>query len=609
MRGPRIAFHDSRLDQSLDFPHDSARVKNKAASIFVILAAAFAVYWPSLHNGFVWDDTALVLLDPLIRSWRLIPDGFNHFLFTDATAANFYRPLQRLTFTADYAIYGFVPWGYHLTNLILHALAGVALFFFLTELISQFQGSQKVNAARLSLLSSLLWVIHPVHNAAVIYVSGRADLLAALFGFTGLYLALRKHSWGAALCFLAALLSKESGIASLLTWLCIMGFKQIPIRRWLFLLPLIGLFYFGLRGSAEKTPVPQRPPMSLSARPVLMARALGEYAGLLIAPVNLHMERDLTGVGWEGQPGLLQQARLREYQTLLGVLLAIGFVLWMRWTKRSSQAGWICLLGFLIAYLPISNLFTLNATAAEHWLYVPSAYLIAALLLSLATLRFSTPAFAVIYGVWFLFFGIRTFQRNPDWKDQKTFVLATIADGGDSARMLVQLGMIETAEGHPENGLSLFKEAFRRTPGQPMMRLNLAKAYLRLGDLQKARQFLMPCLESDETRAQALLDLTALEFKETGRRNLDYLRQASELSPNMWSVRRRYILGFVQTGNLAGAITELRGLLDQQPYRAESWHLLGDLLQKAGERDLSRRAYAQAADYDVHDDKARELAR
>jgi hypothetical protein len=58
----------------------------------------FITYASALRNGFVWDYIALILRDPLIRSWRLIPEGFNHFLFLDATASDFYRPVQRLTY-------------------------------------------------------------------------------------------------------------------------------------------------------------------------------------------------------------------------------------------------------------------------------------------------------------------------------------------------------------------------------------------------------------------------------------------------------------------------------------------------------------------------------
>ena len=92
-----------------------------------LVAIVFAVYAPALRNDFVWDDTALVLRDPLIRSWRLIPEGFRHFLFTDATASDFYRPIQRLTYTFDYALFVFRPAGYHLSNIVFHALTALAL--------------------------------------------------------------------------------------------------------------------------------------------------------------------------------------------------------------------------------------------------------------------------------------------------------------------------------------------------------------------------------------------------------------------------------------------------------------------------------------------------
>jgi len=89
-------------------PSTVARVfrPSRLLSVFVIMLGTFVAYWPAMRNSFVWDDTALVLRDPLIRSWRLTPDAFREFLFLDATASAFYRPLQRLTFTADYALWG-----------------------------------------------------------------------------------------------------------------------------------------------------------------------------------------------------------------------------------------------------------------------------------------------------------------------------------------------------------------------------------------------------------------------------------------------------------------------------------------------------------------------
>lgn len=583
-------------------------MKKKAAYIFLIIVTAFAVYWPSLQNGFVWDDTALILRDPFIRSWRLIPDGIGHFLFTDATAADFYRPIQRISYTADYAWFAFQPWGYHLSNIILHALAAVALFLFLAELIAEFESGRKINASLLALLASLVWVVHPLHSSAVIYVSGRADLLAAMFGFAGLFFALRGRTPFAAACFLAAMLSKESGVAAIATWFLILIFRRAPLRKWLAVAVVIFAAYLGLRFSAEKMPSPPREPVPMAERPILITRALAEYAGLLLAPVNLHMERNLTGVGYKDVAGVLRQARLREYQALLGVLLVIAFGIWLRWAKRKSPALFLFLLGFLAAYLPVSNFFSLNANAAEHWLYVPSAYLIAAAFVSLTFTRISTPALAAVYVAWFLMLGTRTFLRNADWKDQRSFIESTIANGGDSARMLINLGMIESSDGHAKIAVAYITEALRRAPDQPLARLNLASAYIKLHDYTKARELLKKAEETPETRAQALQDLTSLDFFENHIFRIDLLREAAELSPDNWPTRERYIKALDETGQTQAAVQELRGLLEKQSYRAESWHLLGDLLVKIQRRDIAKQAYGQAADYDVHDDVAREKA-
>ena len=77
----------------------------KIWAALILIAVVFISYAPAVRNGFVWDDTALVLRDPLIRSWRLIPEGFNHVLFVDATASDFYRPIRRLIYTIDYAAF------------------------------------------------------------------------------------------------------------------------------------------------------------------------------------------------------------------------------------------------------------------------------------------------------------------------------------------------------------------------------------------------------------------------------------------------------------------------------------------------------------------------
>src|SRR6266480_7448342 len=150
----------------------------------------FATHAPALRATFVWDDTALVLRDPLIRSWRLIPEGFQHFLFVDATASNFYRPLQRLTYAMEYWACIFNPTPYHVTNILLHAVAAVALFAFALALLRLY-GMGEQRRLIVASISTAAWALHPLHSAVVDYVAGRADSLAVIFGFVGLYFAIR----------------------------------------------------------------------------------------------------------------------------------------------------------------------------------------------------------------------------------------------------------------------------------------------------------------------------------------------------------------------------------------------------------------------------------
>lgn len=548
-----------------------------------------------------------MLRDPLIRSWRLIPEGFRHFLFTDATASNFYRPLQRLTYTWDYAWFAFTPWGWHFTNILLHAAAAVMLFLFLEKASFAFTESRR---SFLAAIAALIWAIHPMQTSAVCYVAGRADLLAALFAFASLYLAMRKTlmtTLGAALCFLCAMLSKESGGTVLLIWLVLLLFKQQQLWRWLAVTLVITSLYALLRFSAQHETPPQfTPPPSLAARPILVARAWAEYAGLLVAPMHLHMERDVLPFGHGDLQTTVHLARWREFQTLLGVALIGAFIAWARWAKRRESLVLTMLLAFVLAYVPISNLLPLNATAAEHWLYFPGAFLLAAAVWSASRLPLSRAAAMTILLLWMGFLAWQTFTRNFDWRDQRTFLERNIAEGGDSARMLINLGLIETAENHPRIAIGHFTNALQRSPDQPFALLGLANAYLRERDFNKAREQLAKASQNPFVHAKALLDLARLENIENGTHRLDLLREAAQLAPNNWSIQQVYVKELADAGQLREAISYLRDLTERQPFRAESWRLLGDLWMMAKQPDSAQRAYQRAAALDVHDTISRE---
>ena len=580
----------------------------------------FLVYWPALRNGFVWDDTALCLRDPLIRSWVLIPEGFRHFLFLDATPSNFYRPLQRLTFTADYHFYSFAhPGGWHLTSVAIHATAAVALFFLIGRLTAKTLADR--TREWLALGVAVLWGIHPLHTSAVTYIAGRADPLAALCGFSALALGLaglengRRAGWatfGAAACFFGALLSKESGVFFLLIWFLTLAVRRVPWavwRKWLALSAVVLASYGVLRGTAEKVPPPPPPVTPLAIRPILAARAAAEYARLTVAPLTLHMERDVSTRPQGSMETTLRNARRLEYQTLAGVLLVLGLAAWARWGRRTEPLIPLALGAFLIAYLPISNLISLNATVAEHWLYVPSAFLFLAAALTLARSHVPRRALAAGLAVWIAFLGARTFLRQADWRDQRTFIERTIADGGDSPRMRMNLGNVEAAAGRTDLAVAHYREALARAPEQAMIWLGYANVLLRTRDFPAARAALAEAKKSPFLTAECRQTRAILEHLETGRDTGDLLRDALDLAPQNWPIRKRYVEYLIERGDDEEAMRELRDYIETTGYRSETWKLMGRLLESINRPDLALGAYHQAADRDVHDEEVRTRVR
>jgi len=592
----------------------------KIWAVLILIGAVFIIYAPAARNGFVWDDTALILRDPLIRSWRLIPEGFNHFLFVDATASDFYRPIQRLSYTFDYAAFAFRPGPYHVTSVLWHALAAIALLFFAEELLSRF-GVDRKRSAIIAMVAALVWAIHPAQSAAVVYVSGRADPLAAAFGFFGLFLVLRSSAASgsrrilflvvAAAALLLSALSKESGLLFPVFGMALLCAQ----RNWnaLWKVVLITVFvvaiYGVLRAGAEHDPAPQlTPPPPVLVRPIIVSRAVAEYAGLILLPVNLHMDRDVETQPTGFNEASLSHAAWRELQTLAGLALIAAFVYWLVRARKGNRPVFVCLIGALLSYLPVSGIVSLNATVAEHWLYLPSAFLFLAAALQIDGWRNRTQsrrrlfATAVLVGsaAWIIFLGARTFLRTFDWKDQRTFLERNIAQGGNSARMLINLGSLELSEGKLEDAALHLHSALQKKPDQPLAVLNLAAVAIRQNDFKLARELLTRATEMPLVAAQANEYLAVLENKEHGKADVMRMRLASRTGAPNWSIEKRYIQLLDETGATAAAMNELLTCLQTQWYRADSWKLLSQLATKLGHPDQAANALAQARAYDVH---------
>src|SRR6202795_2225475 len=146
----------------------------------LLVVVAVTVHAPALQGERIWDDAYLAHDSPFIKSPLLILEAFRHYLFLDSFSV-YYRPVQNISFIVDYFFWNTDAYGFHLTNVLLHAASGVLLYFLLRHLFASLflrPVSIAVRARalrRLPLISlvaffvALTWVVHPVHSAAVDY--------------------------------------------------------------------------------------------------------------------------------------------------------------------------------------------------------------------------------------------------------------------------------------------------------------------------------------------------------------------------------------------------------------------------------------------------------
>jgi hypothetical protein len=163
-----------------------------------LVALTLAVFGRTCRNDFVnYDDTDYVTRNPYVMS-GLAPQSIS-WAFTTLHASN-WHPLTWLSLELDAQIYGLQPWGFHLTNVFLHAANTVMLFWALTLMTGGIRVSGDADARRLpadfaaprlplgtdaarlaSALVAALFAVHPLHVESVSWVAERKDLLSGFF--------------------------------------------------------------------------------------------------------------------------------------------------------------------------------------------------------------------------------------------------------------------------------------------------------------------------------------------------------------------------------------------------------------------------------------------
>jgi len=504
-------------------------------------------YANSLEGEFIWDDVGLVENNADIKSFTGLPRIFSTNIWAgigeNSTA---YRPLQMATYFIDYSLWRLNPWGYHLTNVLLHILAALALYWLITLLFKQ---------RLLALFSALIFICHPVQTEAVAYISGRADLLAAIFIFLsfGFYLKLlgqaQRSSWVLmVLTFILAILARENAlILPLLLLLYHLAFRRpVQIRKLAPFLIIAGI-YLLIRISLMSTVFYDLPVNStwIQRLPGSFA-ALTNYLRILFFPVGLHMEYG---------PGLFKFFAL---PVVLGYGLFLFLLAGIFKSRNHSPQVFFGLSWFLICLLPASNLFPLNAYMAEHWLYLPGVGLFIILggfFANLFKRKESHPAAVGLLICLLLAYTGLTIKQNLYWRSAITFFERTLKYSPQSARAYYHLGNLYCRKGEKERGVRMYFKAIQLYPRYPEAYNNIGNEYIEAGSNEEGISFCQLALKFNPSLPEVYYNLGNAYYNlgQTDK-SISMLKECIRLNPRYLAAYNNLAASYAAIGDLDQAI-------------------------------------------------------
>ncbi len=551
---------------------DRKLINYTTLALILIIMISLIIYLNSQEASFHFDDKYTIVDNPKIKK---IGDLGSVISFNPS------RPLLFLTFALNYHFGGLRTRGYHLVNIFLHILNGL-LFFLIATLSFKYFISPQENyfprSMRIALVSSLLFITHPVQTEAVTYIISRSSVLCTTFYLLSFSLFIR--AWGkpreskqagqgpsifyflfSIFFFLLAMTTKE--IAATLPLIFLLyeyffisrGDKKIFFHRlfkyyWpLFFIPL-GFFLFRFYFLEQGSGIPQA--RNISSHLLTETRVIINYFRLLLIPVNLNVDPDFPI-----STSILELSIILSLGAIIIILTAALKLL------SNNKIISFSILWFFITLLPTSSIFPLDDVIAEHRLYLPSLgfyLLVGSLINQLAVLsskRLSPRKIDAVIAFSFvgivLFSSLGVVNRNSDYKDDYSLWKDTIKKSPRKARVINNFANALKDKGLPDQALTKYQEAIKYDPHYVLAQMNLGIAYLKKGMYDDAVRELDKAIAIKSDYAQAYFNLGLARMNQ-GKYDEGLLagRKAVEIDPKN-----------ADAHNLLGALYYRKGMVDE----------------------------------------------
>lgn len=530
--------------------------------MFLIVLACLAVYIPAMRGGFIWDDNVYVQNNPMLSSGN----GLRKIWFSFDQPSQYF-PMVYTSFRFEYALWEVDPLGYHITNIVLHAINALLLWWVLRCL--SIPGAW---------LAAAIFALHPVHVESVAWITERKNVLMAFFSFLSLLawmrFADRSHrsqlAWPiyvlSLLLYIMALLSKTTACTLPAALVLLLWLKNISIdiKRWLQITPYvlvglaIGILTVWYEHHHQGTAM-LKLGMNPIERMLIAGRALWFYVGKLAWPVNLAFSYPY----WK-----IDVTDPLQYGWLLACLF-VACGMW-RWRDKLGRAPIAAITFFVATLLPMLGFFSLftffYAYVADHYQYVASIGPI-----------------AMIAGA-----GYRTADRFGVWVKGVAIIIA--------AFVLMTLGILTWRQAHIYRDLeTLWRDTLKKNPKSWMAHTNLGNVLLSQKEFDEAISHYRRALrfKPDNARAHSGWGC-ALESQDKIDEAISHFNQALRIKPD-WYVPY-YNLGriFRSQGRINEAINKWERSLQLRPDHAKAHFSMGLAMVELGKFDEAIKHFKEA---------------
>jgi hypothetical protein len=490
----------------------------------LVLALTFAAHFRALQGQFVdWDDTLHITRNVAIRGLTLE----NLCLMFAHPIAKLYCPLTWLSFAVDYQIWGQAPFGYHLTNLLLHLANTLLVLVLVREILrDRFQ-----YATAAALLTAAIFGVHPLRVESVAWATERKDVLFTFFYLGALiayYRWLANHKWRTYwICFclfVASALSKSTAVSFPIVLLIIDHWiakrKAWGEKMTFFAVSLIiTTITFAVQAGGPVETVAPTDFIPLWARTGLVGYCSLFYMKKFFWPFHLSaVYVNFDQMGWTFFTSL-------GYVAVFSAVTALVIANRRRWP--ALLPAWLF---YLVTLSPTIGLIPSGVhVVADRFSYLPLIGLALPVSMGVVWLIYSLPETAARFAV--------------------SLIVAAV---------LVALTFLTDQRGAVwSNTETLFNNALQENPDCLPAHLNLAAWHTNRKEFDEA---------------------------------IDQARQAVKLAPDNIRGRKILAYAFIAQGNRHEAVIALRPLAQQDIQDAEVWAILADCFESLGDTNNAKLA-------------------